>query len=168
VNGDAMQMYKGLPIITNQIPVHERHGIPHHMLACIELDQPSWRITRFKREALKIIQEIRSRGKTPILVGGTHYYTQAVLFHKTILPSDQELDAASDDSAEEEKFPILEASTEEMLQKLREVDPVMAERWHPNERRKIRRSLQIYLQTGRRASDEEATHRDQQYDRGER
>lgn len=51
-----------------------------------------------------------------------------------------------------ERFPILEASTEVILAKLQEVDPVMASRWHPNERRKIQRSLEIYLRTGKPAS----------------
>jgi len=52
-----------------------------------------------------------------------------------------------------EQWPILEASAAEMLEKLKEVDPVMAQRWHPNDVRKIRRSLEVWLQTGRKASD---------------
>ena len=51
-----------------------------------------------------------------------------------------------------ERFPILEAPTDILLAKLKEVDPVIAERWHPNERRKIQRSLEIYLRTGKPAS----------------
>jgi tRNA dimethylallyltransferase len=51
------------------------------------------------------------------------------------------------------RWPILEASAGEMLEKLKEVDPVMAQRWHPNDVRKIRRSLEVWLQTGRKASD---------------
>ena len=63
--------------------------------------------------------------------------------------------AKADLSAEEEesKWPILGQSAEEMLEELRRVDPVMARRWHPNDRRKIRRSLAIWLQTGRTASE---------------
>ena len=89
----------------------------------------------------------------PILVGGTHYYTQALLFRDALAnhPRIEEHHAKPDDSSQ--RWPILEASTAEMLAKLREVDPVMADRWHPNEQRKIRRSLEIYLQTGRKASD---------------
>lgn len=52
-----------------------------------------------------------------------------------------------------EKFPVLEEPTEILLAKLKEVDPIMADRWHPNERRKIQRSLEIYLRTGRPASE---------------
>lgn len=147
-----MQMYEGLPIITNQIPVSERRGVPHHLMDCISLGQDPWKITRFKREALKIMDDIRSRGKLPILVGGTHYYTLSILFHKTIIASDDELES-SDDSSQPAEHAILDASSEEIHQKLKEVDPTMADHWHPNDRRKIRRSLQICLQTGRKASD---------------
>lgn len=84
----------------------------------------------------------------PILVGGTHYYTQSLLFQ----------DALADEPAlhldgNSEKLPILEEPTEILLAKLKEVDPIMADRWHPNERRKIQRSLEIYLRTGRPASE---------------
>ncbi|KAF3483612.1 tRNA isopentenyltransferase [Arthroderma uncinatum] len=165
INADAMQMYNGLPITTNQIPVEERHGIPHHLIACVNLDQSPWRVGRFKKESLKIIDEIRSRGKLPILVGGTHYYTQSVLFHEPLLDegdSDDEIskklersqidDTSVIDPASKAEFSILDATPEEIYEKLREVDPVMANRWHRNEKRKIRRSLEIYLQTGRPAS----------------
>lgn len=61
-----------------------------------------------------------------------------------------ELKLSSDDKRDD--FPILRESTETILEKLKEVDPIMAERWHPNERRKIQRSLEIYLRTGKPAS----------------
>jgi tRNA dimethylallyltransferase len=81
------------------------------------------------------------------LVGGTHYYTQSLLFH----------DALSQESAlklqhDGERFPVLDEPTDVILAKLKEVDPVMADRWHPNERRKIQRSLEIFLKTGKPAS----------------
>ncbi|KAM5439671.1 tRNA dimethylallyltransferase, mitochondrial [Microsporum ferrugineum] len=166
INADAMQMYKGLPITTNQIPIEERHGIPHHLIGCVDLDQNPWRIGVFKRESLKIIDEIRSRGKVPILVGGTHYYTQSVLFHEPLLDEGVSGDETSKqseqlqnneilttDSRNAVDFSILDATPEEVYQKLKEVDPVMANRWHPKEKRKVRRSLEIYLQTGRPASE---------------
>ncbi|KAG8631484.1 hypothetical protein KVT40_000624 [Elsinoe batatas] len=168
LNADAMQLYAGLDIITNKIPTAERKGVPHHLLGCIGLDEQPWTVGKFCSSALKIIEDIRSRGKLPILVGGTHYYTQSLLFHDRLTGESQ---AKGTDSAQAEvdldtnvspsgsyedvkiKFPILEASTEEILAKLKEVDPIMASRWHPNDRRKIQRSLEIWLQTGRRASD---------------
>lgn len=158
INGDAMQMYRGLPIITNQIPVEERNGIPHHLISCVDLDVEAWRIGTFKKETLRLIQDIRLRGKLPILVGGTHYYTQAVLFKDQLVGEGaEEEDEPESSSAEAEstsqKWPILDAPPEILMQKLQEVDPVMAERWHPRDTRKIRRSLEIYFQTGGPASE---------------
>jgi tRNA dimethylallyltransferase len=157
INGDAMQMYRGLPIITNQIPIDERNGIPHHLLSCIDLDAEAWRIGLFKREALRLMDDIRSRGKIPILVGGTHYYTQAVLFKDQLVgegvDDEGEREQLTEFSSTSTKWPILDESPEVLLEKLREVDPVMAARWHPKDGRKIRRSLEIFFQTGRPASE---------------
>jgi tRNA dimethylallyltransferase len=158
-----MQLYSGLPIITNKITVEERKGIAHHLLGCIGLDEPTWVVGTFVKRALGVIEEIRSRGKLPILVGGTHYYTQSLLFRDRLAEAEEdgEEEESKKDYHEaqgptedlEDKFPILKESTEKLLATLQDVDPVMAERWHPNDRRKIQRSLEIYLQTGRKASD---------------
>ncbi|KAI5300710.1 hypothetical protein KEM56_002249 [Ascosphaera pollenicola] len=163
INADVMQTYRGLPITTNQVQPHEMNGIPHHLIAINSLEQEPWQVGMFRRECLKTIKEIRSRGNLPVLVGGTHYYTQAVLFNEPLVDTRGTEDAPEAahpkegerplDAAERERFDILDRSPAEVLDKLREVDPVMASRWHPNEDRKIRRSLEIYLQTGRRASD---------------
>jgi tRNA dimethylallyltransferase len=81
------------------------------------------------------------------LVGGTHYYTQSLLFQDALAD-----EPALDLNESSEKLPILEEPTDVLLAKLKEIDPVMADRWHPNERRKIQRSLEIYLRTGKPAS----------------
>jgi tRNA dimethylallyltransferase len=93
------------------------------------------------------------------LVGGTHYYTQSLLFHDAL--SDEPGLSSNHDS---EQFPILQEPTNVILEKLKEVDPVMADRWHPNERRKIQRSLEMFLKTGKPASqiyDEQRRRREQ-------
>ncbi|QSZ35582.1 hypothetical protein DSL72_008452 [Monilinia vaccinii-corymbosi] len=158
INGDAMQMYEGLPIITNKITVEEQNGIPHHLLGFIPLDAEPWTVGMFKKQASQIIQEIRSRGRLPIVVGGTHYYTQSLLFEDELVSYGKASGDAQDNpqlSIEElsKRFPILDAPTEQILDRLREVDPLMAARWHPNDRRKIQTSLQIFLSSGRKASD---------------
>lgn len=153
INADAMQMYRGLPIITNKISLEEQRSIPHHLLGNISLDHETWVVGVFKREASRIIQEIRSRGRVPIVVGGTHYYTNALLFRDNLVEKE---DASAEETMVQDnsiQHPILNDSTEAMWEKLKEVDPVMADRWHPNDRRKIRRSLEIFLTTGKRASE---------------
>ena len=104
----------------------------------------------FSEQARIIVDNIRSRDKLPIIVGGTHYYVQSMLPADTLMqdqPSVTELESLSSS-----KWPILNAPTSEMLEELRVLDPEMALRWHPNDRRKIQRSLEICLQNGRPAS----------------
>ncbi|SLM35766.1 tRNA isopentenyltransferase [Lasallia pustulata] len=153
INGDALQLYNGLPVVTNKIPLLDRKGIPHHLLGCVELDEEPWQVGKYLEQARRAILEVRSRGNLPILVGGTHYYTQALLFKDAVVDDDAEQDQHVPPGDEEKRWPILGASTEDILEKLREVDPSIAIRWHPKDRRKIRRSLGIWLKTGRKASD---------------
>lgn len=163
LNADAMQLYKGLPIITNKITSGEQRGVPHHLLGCIGLDEQPWTVGNFVTSALSTIADIHNRGNVPIMVGGTHYYTQSLLFHDSLAscsatnePSLQH-DTWSNEKPSTQlakQWPILKnGSTSEILEKLKEVDPFMARRWHPNDHRKIQRSLEIYLQTGRKASE---------------
>lgn len=154
INADAMQLYNGLPIITNKLTVPEQRGIPHHLLGTIDLDEDPWVVTRFKKEASRIISEIRARGKLPIVVGGTSYYLDGLLFEGRVVDDQPALEGAvSNRDALAEQHPILNGTPEAMLAKLREVDPVMADKWHPNDGRKIRTSLEIYFASGRPASE---------------
>ncbi|KAI5368246.1 putative matrin/U1-C-like, C2H2-type zinc finger, Zinc finger C2H2 superfamily [Septoria linicola] len=167
VNGDAMQLYEGLPVITNKITPEEQQGIPHHLLGCIGLHEQTWVVGTFVQHALKTIEEIRSRGRLPILVGGTHYYTQSLLFHDRLAERDEEREQREFVADTSDKWPILKESTDVILDELKRVDPIMADRWHPNDRRKIQRSLEIYLQTGKKASDiyaEQRTRKDNSSD----
>ncbi|OAA41812.1 tRNA isopentenyltransferase [Metarhizium rileyi] len=145
INSDAMQLYSGLPIITNKITPAEQKGIPHHLLGHIPLHHLPWDVEDYRREANSVIRQIRAKGNLPILVGGTQYYVDPLLFTDVILDEVQQTDPSA-------SFPILQESTEVLLEELRKRDPVMAERWHPNDRRKILRSLEIYLHTGKPAS----------------
>lgn len=137
-------MYTGLPIMTNKVSVSEQCGIPHHLLDHVSLREEPWHIEHFRREASRVISEIRDRGNLPIVVGGTNYYVDALLFSDVIL---------NERYPNNEPLPVLEEPTDVLLEELKKVDPAMALHWHPNDRRKIMKSLEIYLRTGRRASD---------------
>ncbi|KAL8781706.1 MAG: hypothetical protein Q9194_000209 [Teloschistes cf. exilis] len=151
INADAMQMYDGLPVATNQLPFPERKSIPHHLLGCIKPTEDPWNVGKYVRAATKIIESIVARGKLPILVGGTHYYMQSLLFKRTLV---NQLEPEGETvEAQEIKWPILAASTSEMLEQLRRVDPELATKWHPHDRRKIRHSLEVYLTSGRQPSN---------------
>ncbi|MCJ1353084.1 MAG: hypothetical protein MMC33_003068 [Icmadophila ericetorum] len=150
INGDALQLYHGLPIATNKMSSQERKDIPHHLLGCMGLQDETWNVGKFEVRADEVIKDIGARGKLPILVGGTHYYTQSLLFKEYMIEKSEQQLSTQD---EETKWPILAASGEEMLEELCKLDPVIASRWHPRDRRKIRRSLLLCLQSGRKVSD---------------
>ncbi|CAG8470751.1 4104_t:CDS:10 [Ambispora leptoticha] len=164
INGDSMQVYKGLDIITNKIPVEEQDGVPHHLMDFLEPHQ-EYRVTEFTKDALRLINEIHSRNHLPIIVGGTHYYIQSLLWKNSLVSEtassssssedsdDNENDNKNDYSKNDDEEKILNADTSILYKRLQEVDPVMANRWHWNDRRKIRRSLQIYMRTGKRHSE---------------
>lgn len=146
-----MQIYRGLPIATNKLSEKERKSIPHHLFDCLALDEEPWTVRQFYDKASRVVNEIRSRGKVPILVGGSQYYIQSLLFPNKMIEKGESEALSLPRNAEQ--WPILDGSTEGMMDELRKVDPRMAMRWHPKDRRKIRRSLEICLQTGRPASE---------------
>ncbi len=78
VNYDSVQVYRGFDIGTGKLPLAERQGIPHHLIDCLD---PAEDFTAgdFRREALRALNDIRSRGKLPILAGGTGLYLRALL-----------------------------------------------------------------------------------------
>lgn len=125
-------------------------GVPHHLLGCVDLEEDPWTISRFVSESKDIIEDVHSRGKLPIIVGGTHYYVQSLLLVNNIVASESKVSSNNDT---EREWPILATSSEKMLEKLRQIDPEAAEWWHPRDARKIRRSLEICLESGRRVSD---------------
>jgi tRNA dimethylallyltransferase len=156
LNADAMQMYRGLPVLTNKPSLTEQAGVMHHLLDCIPLDAETWRVGKFVERAEGVIEGVRGRGLGTVVVGGTHYYVQGLLFKgggNLLRDGEEDEREAGEMGLTEQDLRVLEGETEEMLEKLKRVDPVMAGRWHPRDRRKIRRSLEIWIRTGRRASE---------------
>ncbi|QWU86529.1 hypothetical protein CA3LBN_000747 [Candidozyma haemuli] len=150
INADSMQVYKRAPLITNKHPIEEREGIAHHVMDHVNWGEEYF-IHRFGEEANAAIQDIHARGKTPIIIGGTFYYLQKLLF-KNKTAGDKEESAKLRDLTKDEQA-LLDGPVEETFKKLQEVDPVIAGKFHPVDQRKIRRALEIYLTTGEKASD---------------
>ena len=146
INGDALQMYEGLPITTNKMPVAERKGIPHHLLGCIKLSDEPWTVRQFCHSAMSAAEDIWQRGKLPILVGGTHYYLQSFLLRGARYDGAEVL--RSPDTAEEErKWPILGASSASMWADLDRLDVESAQQCHPRDSRRVRHRLLQILQS---------------------
>ncbi|KAI9140356.1 IPP transferase-domain-containing protein [Paraphysoderma sedebokerense] len=146
INGDSMQVYKGLDIIVNKVTEVEKRGVPHHIMDILE-PHKTYSVTEFFDDSTKIINQLHSEDKLPIVVGGTHYYLQYLLWGNDFPETN------TSDSPSVVESLNLPTSPEELYNILKSVDPKMAERWHPNDERKVRRSLEIYYTTGKRHSD---------------
>lgn len=147
ISGDSMQIYKGMDIGTAKITVQEMEGIAHHLIDIKEPDE-SFSTAEFQELVREKINEISSRGKMPMIVGGTGLYIQSVIFdyHFTDAPSDP----AFRHSLEQ----VAEAEGQEFLHgKLQEADPESASRIHPNNVRRVIRALEIIHCTGKTASE---------------
>jgi tRNA dimethylallyltransferase len=127
----------------------EREGIPHHVMNHVTWDEEYF-IHRFSKEAAKAIGDIHSRGKLPIIVGGTHYYLNSLLFNNKTITGEKIGDASMQLTPEQQE--ILDGSSETVLELLRKCDPQVAEKFHPNDTRRIRRALEIYYTTNKQAS----------------
>ncbi|MBT2637031.1 tRNA (adenosine(37)-N6)-dimethylallyltransferase MiaA [Bacillus sp. ISL-39] len=147
ISGDSMQIYKGMDIGTAKITMEEMEGIPHHLIDIKEPDE-SFSTAEFQEQVRKKIDEISSRGKMPMIVGGTGLYIQSVIFdyHFTDAPSDPNFRRSLEQAAEEKGQEFLHG-------KLKDADPESASRIHPNNVRRVIRALEIIHCTGKTAGE---------------
>ncbi|KAI8095268.1 IPP transferase-domain-containing protein [Thamnidium elegans] len=151
INADALQVYKGLDIITNKMPLNEREGIKHHLMDFLETEE-EYQVTSFLKDASQKIESISEEKQLPVVVGGTNYYIQSLLWNNTTIGKQENREASPDEI--DSNFPEFDQlETPELYQRLSKVDPVMANKWHPSDRRKILRSLRVFYQTGKPQSE---------------
>ncbi|CDH14167.1 probable tRNA dimethylallyltransferase,mitochondrial [Zygosaccharomyces bailii ISA1307] len=143
INSDSMQVYKGIPIITNKHPIDEREGIAHHVINHVNWTEEYY-LHRFEEECIKAVEDIHQRGKLAIIVGGTHYYLQ-VLFNKHIRSHERELTM-------EERDLLNSGNPELIYNTLKTHDPDIAAKFHPHDTRRVQRMLEIYYETGKKPS----------------
>ena len=141
VSVDSMQIYRELEIGTAQPTREEQTEIPHHLVGCFDFHHKI-DVYQFQSLADHAIAEIQSRGKLPILAGGTGMYLRAILYGIDNLPADEQLrkqlDAEYDHKAGEAA----------LFKKMAQLDPVAYERWRHCRRRLIR-ALEVKLLTGK-------------------
>lgn len=141
VSIDSMQLYRVLPVGTAQPTTGEKAEVPHHLTGIYELSERS-EVFRFCDEADAVIRDILSRGKVPILCGGTGLYLKALLYGLDDLPGDRQLRQELDqlyDSDEGEKV---------LHEKISQLDPAAFARWKLCRRRLIR-ALEVFMLTGK-------------------
>ncbi|MFA4029979.1 MAG: hypothetical protein GDYSWBUE_001315 [Candidatus Fervidibacterota bacterium] len=143
VSCDSMKVYKFMDIGTAKPSAEARRHIPHHVIDVVAPDEP-YNVAMFLRDAEKAICEIHSRGKLPIVVGGTALYLSVLLegYDLPIAPPCEELRQRLRREAEE-------FGTKALHERLKSVDPLAASKIHPNDLVRIVRALEVYELTGK-------------------
>jgi len=143
VSADSMQVYRGMAIGTAQPTFEEMQGIPHHMMGIVDPGK-AFSVARYVEEATACVEDILSRGKLPIVVGGTGLYIDALckgLPFSAFRPSSGTRTRLQE-RAKTEGLSLL-------WQELKTIDPPAAERIHPNDEKRILRALEVFLETGK-------------------
>ena len=147
VSADSMQIYRGMDIGTAKPGISERQGVTHHM---IDICSPAekYSVSRYVDEAGMCIGRIIQQGKTPIITGGTGLYIHALIDGLIFSGGEGDMHIRTDLSA------YADAKGNEALHaRLREIDPETAQRLHPNDRGRVIRAIELYLQSGLKMSE---------------
>ena len=147
INCDSVQVYQDIQVATAKVPLAERKGVPHHL---IDFVPPSVNYTavEWAREAAKKIEEIESRGRIPLLVGGTGFYLRALRRPFFVSPQ-------TDESLRRRLNEMRERRGAEYLHRvLRRLDRRAAAELFPRDWPRVQRAIEVYLQTGRSIVDQ--------------
>lgn len=140
VSADSMQIYRGMDIGTAKPTREEMGGIPHHMLDVADPAE-DYSVARYVHDADACVRDILSRGKLPIVVGGTGLYIDNLIAGRDFAPFTGAWREKLQARAREEGLPALH-------EELRRIDPDRAEKLHPNDEKRILRALEVWYETG--------------------
>ena len=147
ISADSMQVYKYMNIGTAKITEEEKCGIPHFLIDELEPDE-EFNVTIFKNKVMGYIKDITSRGKVPIIVGGTGFYIQSVIY-------DINFNEYGDDSNVRKKYEAMAETLgkSELHKKLALVDREYADSVSYNNVKKVVRALTFFEMTGEKLSE---------------
>ncbi len=138
ISADSMQVYRRMDIGTAKVTPEEMEGVPHHLIDVLE-PQEEWNVALFQEQASAAIRDIASRGRLPILCGGTGFYLHALLYDTQFdeEPGQKEIRKALEARLQEE-------GPEQLHQELQAIDPLSAEAIHPHNAKRVIRALEYY------------------------
>ncbi len=140
INADAMQLYRGMDIGTAKLTEAERHGVPHHLLDVLDVTEAA-SVAAYQREARVAVEDVLARGRTPVLVGGSGLYVQAVLDDLRFPGTDPAVRARWEEE-------LRTRGSEALHRHLTELDPPAAEAIIPSNGRRLVRALEVIELTG--------------------
>jgi len=147
ISADSMQVYRGMDIGSAKITPDEMCGVPHHLIDILEPDE-EFNVVIFKQRAKEALEGIYGRGRIPLIVGGTGFYIQAVLY-------DVDFTQHGEDKSLRlmlEREAASEGGAQRLHARLAQVDPEAAEAIHANNVKRVIRALEYYEQTGEKIS----------------
>ena len=147
VSADSMQIYRRMDIGTAKPTADEMDGVPHHMIDVADPEE-DFSVARYVEMASACVDDILSRGKLPIVAGGTGLYVDSLLSGRTFAAFSPGSSLRKELEAE-----LAERGGEAMLAELSRVDPEAAARLHPNDHKRIVRALEVYRSTGKTISE---------------
>ncbi len=153
ISADSMQIYKGMSIATAKPTEEEMQGIPHYLIDFVDVTS-QYSVAQFVTDAEECCRDILSRGKLPILAGGTGLYVDS--FVNNIKFSEADGDEALRKRLSDELNAV---GAEKMLQRLSALDPEYAAKLHPNNEKRIIRAFEIYTLTGKTPTEAAALSR---------
>ncbi len=152
ISADSIQVYKHFDIGSAKITDEEMEGVPHHLIDVLEPTE-SFNVATFKSMAKQAIDDIVSRGKVPIITGGTGFYIQSVLYDINFTENEDDGYRHTLEELLEKEGPIY------LHNMLKEIDPESAESIHYNNSKRVIRAIEYYHQTGEKISTHNATER---------
>lgn len=146
ISADSMQVYRHMDIGSAKITPEEMAGVPHHLIDVLEPIQ-EFNVVVFQKMAKRAVEEIYKKGHIPILVGGTGFYIQALLYDIDFTENNEDttLRHSLEELARKE-------GTEVLFERLRAVDPVSCESIHANNVKRVIRAIEFYEKTGKKIS----------------
>lgn len=154
ISADSMQVYRKMDIGTAKVTPEEMDGVRHHLIDVIEPTE-DYHVVKFQQMVKDAMTDIYSRGKIPIICGGTGFYIQAILYDIDFTEND--IDKSYRQSLEDfaDKF-----GNDALHEKLKEIDPESAETIPAANRKRVIRAIEYYEQTGEKFSVHNATQRE--------
>ena len=156
ISADSMQVYRYMDIGTAKVTPEEADGVPHYLIDEFDPDE-EYNVMLFQQKAKVYMEEIWAKGKTPILVGGTGFYINALLYDNDFTETD------NDTSYREECYKLAEEQGPEVLfERLKEVDPEYAAIMHANNVKRVTRALEYHYLTGQKFSEHNAEQKEKE------
>lgn len=153
ISADSMQVYRYMDIGSAKIKSEEMDGVPHHLVDVLE-PMDDFNVVMFQKYAKKAMEKVYARGKVPILVGGTGFYIQSVLYDIDFTENDENTELRRElETLAQEK------GAQYLHDMLKECDPKAAEEIHANNIKRVIRAIEYNRQTGGKISEHNETER---------